>query len=53
MAYRQNIKQLYISYELLSEFRGYFPMSIEDAESTIALWVESKLGIEISFVING
>jgi len=53
MAYSQNIKRLYISYELLSEFRGYFPMSIKDAESTIALWVESKLGIEISFVING
>jgi hypothetical protein len=53
MAYSQNTKQLYINYELLSEFRGYFPMSINDAELTIALWVESKLGIEISFIING
>ena len=53
MAYSQNTKQLYISYQLLSEFRGYFPMSIKDAESTISLWVESKLGIEICFIING
>jgi hypothetical protein len=49
MAYRQNSKELFVSSDLLRVITGYFSLSLEESIFIISLWVESKLGLEISY----
>ena len=49
MAYRRHGKELFVSSDVLRVIAGYFSLSLEESIFIISLWVESKLGLEISY----